>query len=75
MLQLWQSTKTGWFDAAPKEYGGIEGMGRLLFTKGLAPFELSSALLMVAIVGAVAVARGRSAQEAAELKEKGAGPS
>ncbi len=33
--------------------------GRSLFTDGLVPFELSSALLMVAIVGAVAVARGK----------------
>ena len=47
------------FGNAANDYGSVEGMGRLLFTKGLAPFELSSALLMVAIVGAVAVARGR----------------
>ena len=41
------------------EYGGIDAFGRILFTHGLAPFELSSALLMVAIIGAVAVARGK----------------
>lgn len=40
--------------------GTIEGLGRELFTVGLVPFELSSALLLVAVVGAVAVARGRS---------------
>jgi NADH-quinone oxidoreductase subunit J len=39
--------------------GTIEGIGRELFTVGLAPFEISSALLLVAVVGAVAVARGR----------------
>ncbi len=60
---LHHATITASFDAAPKEYGHIEAMGRLLFTKGLAPFELSSALLMVAIVGAVAVARGKNADE------------
>lgn len=54
------ATQTSAFNEPPVEYGSVEGMGRLLFTKGLAPFELSSALLMVAIVGAVAVARGRS---------------
>ena len=41
------------------DFGSVDAFGRLLFTHGLLPFELSSALLMVAIVGAVAVARGR----------------
>jgi NADH-quinone oxidoreductase subunit J len=56
--------------AAPKEklpllastdndFGSVDAFGRLIFTQALLPFELSSALLMVAIVGAVAVARGR----------------
>jgi NADH-quinone oxidoreductase subunit J len=39
--------------------GTIEGLGRELFSTALVPFELSSALLLVAVVGAVAVARGR----------------
>lgn len=39
--------------------GTIEGIGRELFTTALMPFEISSALLLVAVVGAVAVARGR----------------
>jgi NADH:ubiquinone oxidoreductase subunit 6 (subunit J) len=46
-------------DAAPPDFGSIDTIGRVLFTDGLVPFELSSALLMVAIIGAVAVARGR----------------
>jgi NADH-quinone oxidoreductase subunit J len=46
--------------SAPADFGSIDTFGRILFTHGLLPFELSSALLMVAIVGAVAVARGRS---------------
>ncbi len=53
-----QSTTTA-FPAAPKSLGGIEGVGKELFTAGLYPFELSSALLLVAVVGAVAVARGK----------------
>jgi NADH-quinone oxidoreductase subunit J len=40
-------------------YGGIDAFGSVLFSDALAPFELSSALLMVAVVGAIAVARGR----------------
>jgi NADH-quinone oxidoreductase subunit J len=46
-------------DEAPPDFGSIDTIGRVLFTEGLVPFELSSALLMVAIIGAVAVARGR----------------
>ena len=42
----------------PTDFGSVEAFGRLLFTDALVPFELSSALLMVAIIGAVAVARG-----------------
>jgi NADH-quinone oxidoreductase subunit J len=45
--------------APDSEFGGIEAFGRVLFSHGLVPFELSSALLIVAIVGAVAVARGK----------------
>jgi NADH-quinone oxidoreductase subunit J len=44
---------------APAALGTIEGIGHELFTAGLVPFELSSGLLLVAVVGAVAVARGR----------------
>jgi NADH-quinone oxidoreductase subunit J len=40
-------------------FGGIDAFGSVLFSDALAPFELSSALLMVAVVGAVAIARGR----------------
>ena len=40
-------------------FGGIDAFGAVLFSDALIPFELSSALLMVAVVGAVAVARGR----------------
>jgi NADH-quinone oxidoreductase subunit J len=58
-----QSTKslmgpTG-YPSPAANFGGVESFGRIIFTQGLVPFELSSALLMVAIVGAVAVARGR----------------
>jgi NADH-quinone oxidoreductase subunit J len=44
---------------APERLGTIEGIGRELFTTHLVPFELSGALLLVAVVGAVAVARGK----------------
>jgi NADH-quinone oxidoreductase subunit J len=41
------------------EFGTIDSFGRELFTRGLVPFELTTALFVVAVVGAVAVARGR----------------
>jgi len=44
---------------APSElgYGSIEAFGKLLYSDGMVPFELTTALLIVAIVGAIAVAR------------------
>jgi NADH-quinone oxidoreductase subunit J len=47
------------FKAAPQGFGHIEAIGHELFTGDLTPFELSGALLLVAVVGAVAVARGK----------------
>jgi NADH-quinone oxidoreductase subunit J len=40
-------------------FGGIDAFGSVLFADALVPFELSSALLMVAVIGAIAVAKGR----------------
>ncbi len=40
-------------------FGGIDAFGGVLFSDALVPFELSSALLMVAVVGSIAIARGR----------------
>ncbi|MGZ6126261.1 MAG: NADH-quinone oxidoreductase subunit J family protein [Myxococcales bacterium] len=59
MLARVSGGKTTTFPAAPKVLGSIEAVGRELFTQDLLPFELSSALLLVAVVGAVAVARGK----------------
>jgi NADH-quinone oxidoreductase subunit J len=44
----------------PTDFGSIDSIGQVLFTQYIVPFELSSALLMIAIIAAVAVARGRS---------------
>jgi NADH-quinone oxidoreductase subunit J len=49
----------GGYPSPPGDFGSVDAFGRIIFTQGLVPFELSSALLMVAIIGAVAVARGR----------------
>jgi NADH-quinone oxidoreductase subunit J len=49
---------------AEPDFGSIDAFGWSLFNNALVPFELSSALLMVAVLGAVAVARGRQGQGA-----------
>jgi NADH-quinone oxidoreductase subunit J len=40
-------------------FGGIDAFGSVLFSDAIIPFEVSAALLMVAVVGSIAVARGR----------------
>jgi NADH-quinone oxidoreductase subunit J len=40
-------------------HGSVEAVGQQLFTKAVVPFELTTALLIVAVVGAIAVARSR----------------
>lgn len=47
------------FGKVPVGFGSIEAIGHQLFSDGLVPFELSGALLLVAVIGAVAVARGK----------------
>jgi NADH-quinone oxidoreductase subunit J len=47
------------FGKAPGGFGTIEAIGHQLFSDALVPFELSGALLLVAVIGAVAVARGK----------------
>jgi NADH-quinone oxidoreductase subunit J len=44
---------------AQPEYGSVELVGREIFTRAIVPFELTTALLIVAVVGAIAVARSR----------------
>jgi NADH-quinone oxidoreductase subunit J len=39
------------------DYGTVAGVGRLLFGDYLVPFELTSILLLIAIIGAVALAK------------------
>jgi NADH-quinone oxidoreductase subunit J len=41
------------------DFGSIDRMGREIFTTKVVPFELTGALLLVAVVGALAVGRGK----------------
>jgi NADH-quinone oxidoreductase subunit J len=45
---------------APAAAGGVEAIGRLLFTDYLFPFELTSVLLLAAMVGVLLLARRRA---------------
>jgi NADH-quinone oxidoreductase subunit J len=49
-------------------FGGVKGIAAVLYKDAAIPFELISVLLLVAILGAIVVARGRSAQEAQKHK-------
>jgi NADH-quinone oxidoreductase subunit J len=54
------SGQTGMMNtSADAAFGSVEEVATLLFTKYLYPFELTSILLLAAIVGAVVMARGR----------------
>jgi NADH-quinone oxidoreductase subunit J len=45
------------------QFGGVRGVASVLYRDAALPFELVSILLLVAILGAIAVARGRSLGE------------
>ena len=45
------------FDAALAEYGAVGAIARPLFTEYVVPFELVGILLLVAIVGAIVLAK------------------
>lgn len=47
------------FTAARPEHGSIEAVGGDVFGPALVPFELTTALLLVAAIGAIAVVRAR----------------
>ena len=55
---IWKAPKIGGQHPSA-DFGTIDSLGKVLFSDGMVPFELSSALLMVAVVGAVAIARGK----------------
>jgi len=50
--------------AAKPETGNLEAVGTALFTEALLPFEIASVLLLVAMVGAIVLARDLGREEA-----------
>jgi NADH-quinone oxidoreductase subunit J len=47
------------FGPVGRGHGSVEAVGTEMFTKAIFAFELASALLIVAVIGAIAVARSR----------------
>ncbi len=56
-MNLYRSVSTGDVTAPVASFGTASGVGTLLFTKYLLPFEITSVLLVAAIVGAVILAK------------------
>jgi len=58
------ATSVAYFDApweaVPDGFGTVEGLGLAIYKKALVPFEVISITLLVAIIGAIAVARSRT---------------
>jgi NADH-quinone oxidoreductase subunit J len=52
------------FPVVGKEHGTVEAVGMQIFKEALVPFELATALLIVAAIGAIAVARSNPHKDA-----------
>ena len=52
------------------QFGGVEAVGTALYQGAAVPFELLSILLLVAIIAAVAVARGHSPDEKRSFEKR-----
>lgn len=61
------------FPEASADYGSAQAVAGRLFTDTVVPFELTSALLIVAIVGAIAVAKGKQGARVATPSARGVG--
>lgn len=61
------------FGHVQPDHGTVEAVGGLLFSDGLVAFELATALLIVAVVGAIAVARGKQTSSHLTPAERGTG--
>ncbi len=48
------------WEAVPDGFGTVEGLGMAIYRQALVPFEVISITLLIAIIGAIAVARSRT---------------
>jgi len=83
-IELWFIVKSGFFPDAggggimselPGTFGSVEQIATVLFTRYLYPFELTSILILAAIVGAVVMARRERGGRSPSAPSKGQEPS
>ena len=64
VIVLAVATSVAYFDApwvpVPEAFGTVEGVGMAIYQEAVVPFEVVSITLLVAIIGAIAVARSRT---------------
>jgi NADH-quinone oxidoreductase subunit J len=64
VVVLTLATSVAYFDApwtaVPDRFGTIEGLGAAIYQQAAVPFEAISITLLVAVIGAIAVARSRT---------------
>ncbi len=71
ILVLFAIAKTGLeFSEVGETFGSVRAVGQELYIGTAVPFELVSITLLVAILGAIAIARGRSKDEAEQMAER-----
>jgi len=63
LVRVLARSTTGFLPEFPASAGSVEQLGRLLFTKYLLPFELTSFLILAAIIGAITLARSKGSSE------------
>ncbi len=56
-LYVYSPRVIGKFGGLPEDFGSVKSVGNQLFSDALVPFELATALLIAAVIGAIAVAR------------------
>ena len=83
-VEMWFVVKSGFFPDAgqvgvmaelPGTFGSVEEIAMVLFTRYLYPFELTSILILAAIVGAVVMAKRERNGGTPSAQSKGQGPS
>ena len=57
---LWRSGQH--VDASEDDLTKVAAIGRVLYSRYLFPFEITSILLLVAMVGAIVIAKGRKSE-------------
>ena len=54
---------------ASPDFGSVEALGMAIYRQAFIPFEIVSVTLLIAVVGAIAVARGRTPEEDKRIAE------